>query len=305
MTSPILELRDVEKHFRRRSKVVTAVDGVDLQVLPGRSVGIAGESGSGKSTLMRLLLGLETSDGGSVLFDGASLLDLSAASRDKYRAGVQAVFQDPASSLSPRKRVWYAVTEPAAALRKLGKEERMKLAGELLASVELKPEYLDRYPHQLSGGERQRVAIARALSSAPRAILLDEPITSLDVSVRGRIINLLLDHRESSDITYVVISHDLAATYHLTNYLCVMYAGRVIEEGPTEAVISSPAHPYTRLLVSSADNPLHQQGVDADTTVAREACPYLHRCEFAMAKCAVMPASTDLGSEHTVRCHLF
>lgn len=206
MTSPILELRDVEKHFRRRRKVVTAVDGVNLQLIPGRSVGIAGESGSGKSTLMRLLLGRETSDGGSVLFDGTSLLDLSAASRDKYRADVQAALQNPASSLSPRKRVWYAVTEPAAALRKLGKEERMKLARELHASVELKSEYLDRYPHQLSGGEWQRVAIARALSSAPRAILLDDPITSLDVSVRGRIINLLLDHRESSDITYVVVS---------------------------------------------------------------------------------------------------
>lgn len=304
MTSPILEVREAQKHFRRRSNVVTAVDRVNLRVLPGRSVGIAGESGSGKSTLMRLLLDLERADGGSVLFEGTSLLELSVDKREQYRAAVQAVFQDPASSLSPRKRVWYAVTEPIAARRRVRKDERMELAGRLLGSVELKPEYLDRYPHQLSGGERQRVAIARALSSAPRVILLDEPVTSLDVSVRGRIINLLRDHGESNRITYVVISHDLAATYHLTSYLCVMYAGKVIEEGPTADVISSPAHPYTRLLVSATDNPLHQQGIDVDTPVPSGACPYLHRCEYAMAKCAVMPQPTDLGGGRIVRCHL-
>jgi peptide/nickel transport system ATP-binding protein len=211
------------------------------------------------------------------------------------------VFQDPGASFDPRSRIWKIITEPAWMSRQLDKKQRKALARELLRSMDLPGDYAARRPHQLSGGERQRVAIARALSSGPEVIILDEPVTALDVSVRGSIINLLLDKRE--DVTYVVVSHDLTVIHHLADDLYVMFQGIVVEHGPTEEILEHPKHPYTQLLVASVADPLHVPPIDRDDVPPETACPYLHRCPEAMPVCISLPGPT--GTTHVVRCHLY
>jgi oligopeptide/dipeptide ABC transporter ATP-binding protein len=297
----IMSTTAVSKVFGHGPSSTIAVQPADVEIREGRSVGVAGESGSGKSTLLRLLLGLEPPTSGTVAFGGTPLTDLRGADRHRYRRAVQAVFQDPGGSLNPRQRIWRSITEPAAVADRLDKSARRRLAGELLARVELPPAFVDRLPHQLSGGERQRVAIARALSSSPRLVLLDEPVTALDVSVRGAIINLLAERL--GDVTYAVVSHDLTVIAHLTDELLIMYQGYIVERGPTDTILDDPLHPYTRALVAAAADPLSEGGADDDRPAPAGACPYLHRCPHAMPACAAMP--DPVGTEHEVRCHLY
>lgn len=302
---PVVTMRSVVKTFGHGDRVVRAVDGVDLEVWDGRSVGLAGESGSGKSTLTRLMLALEQPTKGQVHFAGRDLSNLSTEEKVRYRAAVQAVFQDPGSSFNPRKRIWRTLTEPAWVADGLGSDERRELAGRLLTRVELDPSKADRLPHQLSGGERQRVAIARALSSNPRVVVLDEPVTALDISIRGHILNLLIERAKADEVTYVAVSHDLTATYHLTDYLYIMYAGRIIEEGPTVDLIAEPLHPYTRLLVASIGEPLYRPERDADEPVPAGACSYVNRCAHAAERCAVAPVAVNVSASRKVSCHLY
>lgn len=285
-STPLLAADGLIKRYHE----LTAVAGATVRIVPGRSIGIAGESGSGKSTLMRLLLGLEPPDAGAVSFEGTGLKSLDGPGRERYRAAVQAVLQDPRSSLNPRHRVWQIATEPAWIAGGLSRHQRMELARDLLVQVGLPSAHADRRPHELSGGERQRVAITRALSSNPRVILLDEPVASLDASIRGSVLNLLMRIGEERGITYCVVSHDLGAIVQLTDYLYVMYRGHILEEGPTEQVIADPRHPYTQLLVRSESNPLYEPAVGDETTMAPAgACPYLGRCEFASDRCRSAP----------------
>lgn len=257
-TPPLLEAVDVRRHYGRRA-AVRAVDGVDLAIPEGTSLGIAGESGSGKSTLLRLLLRLEQPTSGTLKFEGTDVQLLKGQAYRNYRSNVQAVFQDPGSSMNPRHRVWRAITEPQWAMTGLDSAARRELAGELLASVELPQHYSDKFPHELSGGEQQRVAIARALSPNPRVVLLDEPVTSLDISVRGHVINLLNEQARSAGLSLIIVSHDLTAIFHLTERLMVMRRGVVVESGPTAEVVGDPLHPYTRTLVEAVNNPLRAQ----------------------------------------------
>lgn len=302
--TPILETQQVRKHYRVGRRVVRAVDGIDMRILPARSVGIAGESGSGKSALLRLLLALEGPTDGDVLFHGRSLADLTRSQMREYRAAVQAVFQDPGSSFNPRKRIWHTITEPVWSLDGLSRRQQRTLAAELLESVELPRAYATRFPHELSGGERQRIAVARALASTPEVVLLDEPVTSLDVSIRGHVLNLLRERAHDLGVTYVVVSHDLTATYHLTDYLYIMYQGVVVEKGPTVEVIDAPLHPYTRLLVSSIGDPLYQPEREADADPRSGACAYLPRCEHAMDTCREFPPLFEPAPAREVRCYL-
>jgi peptide/nickel transport system ATP-binding protein len=300
--TPLLRTSGACKRYGAGRHAVDAVRDVDLVVRIGRPVGVAGESGSGKSTLLRLLLDLEAPTSGTVAFADRPLNKLDRAQRRRYRTEVQAVFQDPGSSFSPRAHMWKSITEPAWIARGLARPSRRQLAGQLLTGVELPGHFADRLPHQLSGGERQRVAIARALSSNPHVVLLDEPVTSLDVSVRGAIINLLADRADQ--VTYVVVSHDLTVIAHLTDELLVMYRGLVVERGPTAEVLANPRHPYTQVLVSSVGNPLFQPPIDNDTPAPRDACPYLHRCPHAMDVCLALPEPRMTGEQET-RCHLY
>jgi peptide/nickel transport system ATP-binding protein len=225
------------KLFAQR-RASTAVDDVSFELTREETLGVVGESGSGKTTLMKLLLGLERPDQGSVTYAGASL-----------RRDVQVVFQDPASALDPRMRVDQIITEPLQVLRLPG-DHRSRLS-ELLEAVGLPLAYARRYPHEFSGGQRQRIAIARALAPRPRVLIGDEPVSALDVSVRAQILNLLEDLRVDFHLTLILVSHDLSVVRHMTDRVLVMQQGRVVESGLTRNVFRSPEHPYTRLLLDS------------------------------------------------------
>lgn len=311
--TPILAAIDVIKSYLDRSSrsrpMINAVDGVSVTVERGRSVGIAGESGSGKTTLMRLLLLLESPTSGSILYNGRAAHGLGGRALREYRRSVQAVFQNPVSSLDPRQDLWKSMTEPASQARpELRKPEVVQLAQRLLDEVGLPADYASRRPHQISGGEAQRVAIARALSCEPDVVLLDEPVTSLDVSVRGKVLELLADRGESRGITYVVVSHDVTALNWLTDYMYVMYRGLIVEDGPTRELLTGPLHPYTELLVRAGMAPEAEQGPAPRRAVpapgaAVGGCPYQARCPLVIAKCRELP-ELSRGSGRGVRCHV-
>lgn len=271
-TTHLLETVGLEREFGRR-RPVRALAGVDIHVERGRSVGIAGESGSGKSTLLKMLLALDKPTTGEVRFAGQDIAALDASSRREYRSKVQAVFQDPSGSFNPRERIGSIIVEPLALRQSLTRAERLQHAEALLASVDLPTSFAARYPHELSGGQKQRVAIARALGCQPQVVLLDEPVTALDISVRGAILNLLRARGTETDVTYVVVSHDLSAIFHLTEQLYVMRRGVVVESGPTVALVTDPVHPYTRRLVDAIGDPLSGYRESGASTEAEDLAP--------------------------------
>lgn len=293
----LLSATGVRKHFGRQG-AVRAVDGVDLTISHGRSVGIAGESGSGKSTMLRLLLHLQEPTDGTVHFMGVDVGRLTPVQRMAFHAGVQVVFQDPGGSFNPRQRIGSVITEPAWKTFGIRGQERRELARGMLASVDLPPEFADRFPHELSGGQRQRVAIARALSCRPKVVLLDEPVTALDISIRGAIVNLLNQKAAAGEVTYAVVSHDLTAIFHLTDYLYVMRRGLVVEEGPTAEIIAAPAHPYTQRLVAAIGDPLaghHRSGERLADDDADEAGVELPLVQVAPGRYARVPGPRGGG----------
>jgi ABC-type glutathione transport system ATPase component len=241
----LLELRNVSHRYR---KGALALDDVSIAVGEGQSVGLVGESGSGKSTIVRLMLALAKPSSGEVLFEGAPLV---AASLRRFRASVQTVFQDPYSSLDPRQRIASIVAEPLRSLGIARGNEARALVTESLASVGLPADTLDRYPHEFSGGQRQRIAIARATVCHPRLLLADEPVSALDVTTRIQVIDLLASLRESAGLAILMVSHDLSAVAALCDETVVLSAGRIVEQGPTAAILTAPREPYTRRLVEA------------------------------------------------------
>ncbi|MCU4742458.1 ABC transporter ATP-binding protein [Halobacteria archaeon AArc-m2/3/4] len=314
---PVLELEGVSKTYdttdstleRLRSgrQLLRAVDGVDLAVEPGETVGIVGESGSGKSTIVRLLTGLEEPTDGEVRLDGTSVGSVDERTREQL-ADVGVVFQDARSSINPRLTVAEAIAEP---LVEAGWDEdrRERRIEELLELVELAPEYAQRRPHQLSGGQLQRVAIARAIALEPRLLVLDEPVSGLDVSIRAKILNLLADMRDRLGLTTVVISHDLDVVTHLADRVLVTYLGRVVERGPAETLCDRPSHPYTKALYDAIPS---VTGSETARALAGEipspvnrpgGCAFHTRCPMAEPECeAEDPAVTRVGEARS-RCH--
>jgi len=261
---PILEVRDLAKDFpvrrglvlRRTVGRVQAVDGVSLTLRRGRTLGLVGESGSGKSTLARLLVGVERPTRGQVLVDGVDVTTMSRAARRQLRRRVQMVFQDPYTSLNPRMSVGEIVGEPFRIQPDVApKGGRDRAVKELLELVGLDPAHVNRYPHQFSGGQRQRIGIARALAVKPQVLVCDEPVSALDVSVQGQVINLLEDLQDELGLSYLFIAHDLAVVRHIADEVAVMYLGRIVEHGTAAAVYDDPAHPYTRALMSAVPVP--------------------------------------------------
>jgi oligopeptide/dipeptide ABC transporter ATP-binding protein len=260
----ILEVRDLTKVFpvrrgvvlRRAVGHVQAVDGVSFALRRGRTLGLVGESGSGKSTLARVLVGVEKPTGGQVLVDGVDVTTMSRAARRKLCRRVQMVFQDPYTSLNPRMSVGEIVGEPYRihpdAVPKGGRDRAVK---ELLELVGLDPGHVHRYPHQFSGGQRQRIGIARALAVKPQVLVCDEPVSALDVSVQGQVINLLEDLQDELGLSYLFIAHDLAVVRHIADEVAVMYLGRIVEHGTAAEVYDHAAHPYTRALMSAVPVP--------------------------------------------------
>jgi ABC-type oligopeptide transport system ATPase subunit len=257
VTPPLVEVRDLTKHFTRggglfgRGSVVKAVDGVSFSIDEGETFGLVGESGSGKSTTGRCMLRLVDPTSGEVRYQGEDVLAFSSARMRAARRHLQMIFQDPYSSLNPRMRARDIVDEPLV-IHKLGsKAERAARVAELFGLVGLDPAHLERYPHEFSGGQRQRIGLARALALEPKFIIADEPVSALDVSIQAQVINLLMDLQQRLQLTYLFIAHDLRLVRHICRRVAVMYLGKIVEMGDTEALFANPAHAYTRALLSA------------------------------------------------------
>jgi len=293
---------------------IKAVDGVSVQVAEGETLGIVGESGSGKTTLAKLFLLLERPTGGSLLFDGMASRAFGRDDFARYRRSVQAVFQDPYSSLSPRMRVEQIVAEPLPSENGESRAMVRERVGEVLERVGLRRESAGLYPHEFSGGQRQRIAIARALVTYPKFIILDEPVSALDVSIRAQILNLLKDLQEQLGLAYVMISHDLAAARYLATRLAVMYSGKIVETGPCDAVYTEPLHPYTQALLSAA-LPLHPAARRQRIILPGEVpnpmnlpagCRFHPRCPQALPHCRTEePEWQQVKPGRFTACHLY
>ena len=258
MNDVVLEVRDVVREFGGRRRlfraprpVIRAVDGVSLEVVRGRTLGIVGESGSGKSTLARMMVGLLTATAGEIELDGRSVAQLLSEDRRALYRRVQMVFQDPFGSLNPRKTVREILEAPLKALHGMGPAARRDRVKQLMGLVRLRAEFVDRYPHEFSGGQCQRIGIARALAAEPELIVLDEPVSALDVSVQAQILALLADLQARLNLTYVFISHDLAVVETISSEVAVMHLGKIVERGPRSEIFANPKDDYTRLLLSS------------------------------------------------------
>jgi oligopeptide/dipeptide ABC transporter ATP-binding protein len=317
----LLEVQDLTKHSPARQAggkgLVRAVDGVSFCLEAGRTFALVGESGCGKTTIAKLLLLLERPTHGRILFDGRDVLALGRQGVHAYRRQVQAVFQDPSSSLNPRLRISTVLAEPIIAHEGWGvlrdRAALRRRMAELLDIVGLPASAMDYYPHEFSGGQRQRIAVARALALRPRLLVLDEPTSALDVSIRAQIVNLLSDIQQEFGIAYLVIAHDLALVRYFSTVVGVMYLGRLVESGESERVFDAPAHPYTRALLGSAPrpDPDHQPseglilGEIGSALHPPSGCRFHPRCPRAQEVCAKQePNPITASTGHIVACHL-
>jgi peptide/nickel transport system ATP-binding protein len=319
----LVEVEALEKHYYendtlvdrllgREPTAVRAVDGVSFDVERGETLGLVGESGCGKSTTSETLLGLREATGGSVRFDGEDVFEMSSAERKRFRRDAQIVFQDPFSSLDPRMTVGEIVTEGLRIHDVAGSAERTARARELLERVGLSARQVDRYPHEFSGGQRQRVGIARALALDPEFIVLDEPVSALDVSVQAQVLNLLEDLQEEFGLTYLFVAHDLSVVRHISDRVAVMYLGKIVETGPVDEIFEDPQHPYTQALLDSVPRASVEEygrrggqlegGVPSPRNPPT-GCRFHTRCPHARDACTRdLPPDYDAGANHEAAC---
>jgi peptide/nickel transport system ATP-binding protein/oligopeptide transport system ATP-binding protein len=317
----VLEVVDLKKHFQTgglgamfggRRPPIRAVDGVSFQLRTGQNFGLVGESGSGKTTVARTLLRLERPTAGQVLFEGADVHTLRGRGLREFRRATHVVFQDPNASLSPRMKVRDIIGEPLE-IQGVSRPAIRERLDEVLQLVGLNPEAAQRYPHEFSGGQRQRIAVARAIASSPRLIVLDEPVSALDVSIRAQILNLLRELQDRLDLTYITIAHDLAVVYQACDVIAVMYLGKIVEIGSPEELYEEPAHPYTRILLASIPRPdpsqRNRERVELTGEIPSPAnppsgCRFHPRCPIAVDECAtVEPEWREIRPGRWVACH--
>jgi peptide/nickel transport system ATP-binding protein len=310
----IIEVAGLKKTYRvgrglaRNKQVINAVDGVNFTIGKGCTFGLVGESRCGKSTLGRLLLGLEEPTGGNVRIHGMLLKDIAQIQLAKH---MQPVFQDPYSSLNPRKKIGSIIGLPLRLHQRLSSGEIKRQVASVMEVVGLPQNLISRYPSQLSGGQRQRVAIARALVIRPGVVVCDEPTSALDVSAQAQVLNLLLELRKEFGLTYFFISHDLAVINHIADYIAVMYLGKIVEEGPVGEVFANPRHPYTHTLLQSVlspdpDKEIPQMTGDVSLTTTRvEGCAFYPRCPRRMDICKRAVPPSVWTQDSLVACHLY
>ncbi len=318
--TPLLEARGLTKHFPvgrgllgGGGGVVRAVDDIAFAIEPGRTLGVVGESGCGKTTTAKLVLRLEKPTAGQILFEGQDVAGLEHEGLQSYRKSVQAVFQDPFASLNPRMRVNAIIAEPLVTHERLDAAAVAARVAGLLDVVGLPARSKDLFPHEFSGGQRQRIAIARALALSPRLVVLDEPVSALDVSIRAQILNLLRDLQKELGLAYLFIAHDLAAVAHMSHVIAVMYLGRIVEMGAATRVASAPQHPYTQALFAAA-LPAHPDEQREEIVLAGEVpsplnppsgCRFHPRCPKVMARCSQEEPRLKPSHGREIACHLF
>jgi oligopeptide/dipeptide ABC transporter ATP-binding protein len=306
----LLQVRKLKQHFRTKKGLIRAVDDVSFSLREGETMGLVGESGCGKSTTGRLLLGITRPTDGEILYRGRNIHTFSREERKQYRREVQMIFQDPYSSLDPRMNVEDIIAEGIDIHHLAQGRERRERVLELVERVGLRRDHLSRFPHEFSGGQRQRIGIARALAVQPRLIIADEPISALDVSIQAQIISLLESLQEEYGLTYLFISHDLAMVQYISNRVCVMYLGKIVEYGECEEIYSNPQHPYTMALLSAIptmgprQERIRLHGDMPSPAQIPRGCRFHSRCPYAFQRCREEEPSLKGGDHHLVACHL-
>ena len=321
-SEPLVRVDNLKKYFRvtkglvlmKTVGYVQAVDDISFTIEEGETFGLVGESGCGKTTTSKLLLRIEDPTDGQIRVDGEDIQTLKGENLKEYRTKVGAVFQDPWSSLSPRMRVRDIVAEPLVVNRNMSRSDVQNRVAEVLEQVGLHSQQADNYPHEFSGGQRQRIAVASALAPQPKLIILDEPVSALDVSIRAQVMNLLKSLQQQYNVAFLLIAHNLATVRYMAHHTAVMYLGEIVEQGETEKLFKDPLHPYTKALFSAA-LPSHPDLIREDIVLAGEVpsplnppsgCRFHTRCPFAMEKCSTeVPEYKQVDSDHGVSCFLY
>ena len=312
-SEPLLEVRNLKKYFGKKGRILHAVDDISVSIGRGKTLGVVGESGCGKSTLGRTVLRLLEPTGGQILFEGKDITHVGKSEMRRYRQSMQIVFQDPYSSLNPRKSVAEIIATPLKVNHICkSRADLQKRVRELMDTVGLAERLYDAYPHELDGGRRQRVGIARALALNPEFVVCDEPVSALDVSIQAQVLNLLKKLQQQKGLTYMFVTHDMSVVRHISDDICVMYLGQVVEKCSSKELFRNPLHPYTRALLSaipSVDihNPIKREILRGEITSPidpKPGCRFAPRCSYACPVCFEKnPDLTEVRPQHMAACH--